>query len=90
LEIPITGEVKELANKIISQKVLPPTSLNDAQHIAAAIIASCDYIVSWNMKHMANVRINKGIRLITLGEGHKEIMLVPPSMLLEGGSLDET
>ena len=88
-EIPITDDVEKLANKIILQKVLPPTSVNDSQHIAAAIIAGCDYIVSWNMKHMANVRINKGVRLITIGEGHKEIMLVPPSMLLEGGSFDE-
>ena len=89
-DIPITNDVKELAQKIIAQKILPPKSVNDSEHIAAAITAGCDYIVSWNMKHMANIRINKGVRFLTLGEGYKETMLVPPSMLLEGGFFDET
>ena len=90
IDIPLTDEVQELGKKIIIQNVLPPKSVNDSLHIAAAIIAGCDYAVSWNMKHMANVRTNKGIRHITLDEGHKEIMLVPPSMLLlEGSSFDE-
>ena len=90
VDVPVTDEVQELGKKIIAQNVLPPISVNDSLHIAAAIIAGCDYVVSWNMKHMANVRTNKGIRHITLDEGRKEIMLVPPSMLLsEGGIFDE-
>ena len=88
-DIPITDDVEELAEKIIAKKILPPASVEDSEHIAAAIIAKCDYIVSWNMKHMANVRVNKGVRIITLEEGYKEIMLVPPSMLLEGGFYNE-
>ena len=84
-EISIDNAVKELAKKIIVQKVLPPKSERDSQHIAAAIIAGCDYIVSWNMQHMANVKTNKNIRHIIIDEGYKEILLVPPSMLLSGG-----
>lgn len=90
VDIPITGNIKALGNKIIERKVLPPASIEDSLHIAAAIVAGCDYIVSWNMKHMANVRVNEGIRYVTLGEGYKEILLVPPSMLLEGGFFYES
>jgi hypothetical protein len=35
---------------------------------------------------MANVEINKKVKLITIDEGFKEIMLVPPSMLLDRGT----
>jgi len=90
IEIPITETVLSLAKKIIDQNVLPTKSIMDSQHIAAAIVAGCDYIVSWNMKHMANIRINKGVRHITIDEGHKEIMLLPPSMLLDGGHFYES
>jgi len=88
-KININDIVNQLAEMIIDKKVLPKRSIRDSQHIAAAIIAGCDYIVSWNMKHMANVKINKDIRHIIIDEGYKEILLVPPSMLLDGGNYDE-
>ena len=75
----ITDSVNALARMIIDKKVLPPKSERDSYHIAAAIIAGCDYIVSWNMKHMANVKINKKVRHITIDESLKEILLVYPS-----------
>jgi predicted nucleic acid-binding protein len=80
-DIPITDDVNALAEKIINRNVLPKKSLEDSQHIAAAIIAGCDYIVSWNMKHMANVDTNMNIRHVVIDEGYKEILLVPPTML---------
>jgi len=85
----IDDTVNQLAGMIIDRKVLPKRSIRDSQHIAAAIIAGCDYIVSWNMKHMANVKTNKNIRHIIIDEGYKEILLIPPSMLLDGGIYDE-
>jgi predicted nucleic acid-binding protein len=81
-KIGITDAVNSLARTIIERNVLPKKSIRDSQHIAAAITADCDYIVSWNMKHMANVDTNTGIRLITIAGGYKDILLVPPSMLL--------
>ena len=88
-DIPLDDTVKALAERIIERKYLPKRSVRDSQHIAAAIITGCDYIVSWNIKHMANVKINKNIRHITIDEGYKEILLVPPSMILGGSALDE-
>jgi predicted nucleic acid-binding protein len=85
----ISDTVNSLAELIIEKKVLPKNSIRDSQHIAVAIIAGCDYIVSWNMNHMANVKTNRNIRHIVIDEGYKEILLVPPSMLLFGGVFDE-
>ena len=88
-DIMINHEVENLAKTIIARGVLPSKSVSDSQHIAAAIVTGCDYIVSWNMKHMSNVHINKSIRHITIDEGYKDIMLVPPLMLVEEGAIDD-
>jgi predicted nucleic acid-binding protein len=87
-DVRINDAIMALASRITERNALPKKSRRDSQHIAAAIVAGCDYIVSWNMKHMANVKVNKSIRHITIDEGYKEIMLVPPAMLLEGGESD--
>ena len=88
-KIPVDDTVKALADRIIKRGYLPKRSVNDSLHIAAGIIAGCDYVVSWNMKHMVNVKTNKNIRHIVIDEGYKEILLVPPSMILGGNDLNE-
>ena len=88
-DITVDDTVKALSRRIIARGYLPKRSVADSLHIAVAIIAGCDYIISWNMKHIANVKTNKNIRHIIIDEGYKEIMLVPPSMILGGGMFDE-
>ena len=53
----ITDEIDDLAEEIIRRGILTPKSLDDATHIAAAIVNGCDIIVSWNFKHMVNAEI---------------------------------
>lgn len=89
-DIPLNDSVRALAERIIEKGYLPKRSVRDSQHIAAAIVAGCDYIVSWNMKHMANIKMNKNVKFITIDEGYKEILLVPPSMLIDGGVNDDS
>jgi hypothetical protein len=79
----ITDEIVELGKNIRDYGVLPRKSVRDSNHIAAAIVFGCDYIVSWNMKHMSNVQVNKDIRHITIDKRYKDILLVPPSMLFK-------
>ena len=71
------------AKKIIDAGVLRPKSYDDSQHIAAAVSAGCDVIVSWNFKHLANVKTNMGVRVITVAEGYKDIIICSPMALLE-------
>ena len=44
----------ELAEKFIDFGILKKKSFDDCQHIAAAILAGCDIITSWNFKHIVN------------------------------------
>ena len=73
----------ELAEKFIDFGFLKRKSYDDCRHIAAAILAGCDFIISWNFKHIVNVKTIRGIKAITTYEGYKDLMIYPPSALLE-------
>jgi 2-phospho-L-lactate guanylyltransferase (CobY/MobA/RfbA family) len=50
----ITEEVIEIAEVYISQKVMPSNPTGDALHLALASWHKCDYLLTWNCKHIAN------------------------------------
>lgn len=79
----ITDDVVAMAEKIIDMGILTQKSFDDCQHIGAAIIYGCDCIVSWNFKHIVNIRTIRGVRAITNLEGYKMIEIWNPSVLLE-------
>lgn len=64
--------------------ILTSKSIDDCQHIATAVVHSCDCIISWNFKHIVNIRTIKGIREITHLEGYEDIEIMNPSVLLGG------
>ena len=79
----ITEDVEIVANKIIDMGILTKKSFDDCQHIGAAVINECDCIISWNFKHIVNVKTIRGVRAITNLEGYKMIEIWNPSVLLE-------
>ncbi len=81
--IRINSNVAEIAEQIIEMGILTKKSYDDCQHIGAAIISECDCIISWNFKHIVNIKTIRGIRAITNLKGHKPIEILNPSVLLE-------
>ena len=79
----ITDGVVAMAEKIIDMGILTKKSFDDCQHIGAAVINECDCIISWNFKHIVNIKTIRGVRAITNLEGYKEIDIINPSVLLE-------
>ena len=71
------------AEKFIDFGVLKRKSYDDCRHIAAAVLAGCDIIISWNFKHIVNVKTIQGVKAVTTYEGYKDLMIYPPSALLE-------
>lgn len=49
----------------------------------AAVVNDCDCIISWNFKHIVNIKTIQGIRAITNLEGYKNIDILSPTVLLE-------
>ena len=79
----ITEDVVAVARKIIEMGILSQKSFDDCQHIGVAVVNECDCIISWNFKHIVNVKTIRGIRAITNLEGYKSIEIWNPSVLLE-------
>lgn len=72
-----------LAEKFIDFGILKRKSYDDCRHIAAAILAGCDFIISWNFKHIVNIKTIMGVKTVTTHEGYKDLMIYSPLALLE-------
>jgi predicted nucleic acid-binding protein len=53
--------VDETVRFYVQHKLMPSRPLEDAQHVAIASHNQCDFIVTWNCKHLANP--NKALHL---------------------------
>ena len=81
--VQIDDHVADIAQQMIEMGILTKKSYDDCQHIGAAIVSECDCIISWNFKHIVNIKTIRGIRAITNLKGHKPIEILNPSVLLE-------
>lgn len=81
--IQITDSMSSVAQQIIDMGILTKKSYDDCQHIAAAVIYGCDCIISWNFKHIVNIKTIRGVRAITNLRGYKPVEIINPSVLLE-------
>lgn len=80
--IAVDNSIVNFAEKIVANGVLKRKNIDDCQHIAAAILSDCDIIVSWNFKHIVNVKTIRGIKVITTVEGYKDLLIYQPTALL--------
>ena len=78
-------EIIVLAGIIIDEGILKKKSFDDCMHIASAIVANCDIIVSWNFKHMVRVETINGVRKVCFANGYRIIDIYPPTLLIDKG-----
>ncbi len=71
-------ESKMLAEKYIKENVVSSNYLIDAQHIAIATINKVDVLVSWNFKHIVNLRRIHLYNSINLKYGYSLIEIRSP------------
>jgi len=64
---------------------LPPKSKEDAMHIAIATVNDCDIILSWNFKHIVNLRAMTAVEDVNFKKRYKNIRILSPTMLLDWG-----
>lgn len=81
--VDITEDISDLATQIIDMGILSAKSFDDCQHIAAAVINDCDCIISWNFKHLVNLKTIRGVRAITNLKGYRVVEIVTPSVMIE-------
>ena len=75
----ITQEAVDLSKEYLSQKIIPEAKAEDALHVAVASVFEMDAVITWNNRHLANLRKMEKINGINLREGYsKHIELVNP------------
>ena len=47
-------------------------------------VARLDYLVSWNFKHLANVRRESGFNAVNVLQGYPPVRIVAPTFLIHG------
>lgn len=71
-----------LAKAYLSHAVLTGKSFTDCRHIALATLNECDYIVSWNFKHMVNIHTVQKVKGLNQMLGYKTVEISMPSFFL--------
>jgi predicted nucleic acid-binding protein len=64
--------------------VLPAKAAADALHLAIAAAHRVDYLLTWNIRHLANAAIRRQVERITVEAGLVAPVLCTPEELMEG------
>ena len=64
-------EVEDLADRYLVEGVIPATKREDALHVAYATVHQMDILLSWNFKHLANVRREALIVAVNQAVGYR-------------------
>jgi predicted nucleic acid-binding protein len=80
----VSVEMENLAATYMIQKIVPAGFADDAQHVAVCSVAQIDYLVSWNFRHLANVRRESGFNTVNLLQGYRPVRIVAPTFLIHG------
>jgi hypothetical protein len=82
-ELSIDGEVKELADQLISKAGFPLGAEADALHVAVAAVHRIDYLLTWNFRHIDNAAKKPIIRSICFAAGYSYPEICTPMELLQ-------
>lgn len=76
--LPIPEEAIDLAQQVTRAAILTADDFEDALHISIATVYGIDYLLTWNLKHMANMPIQRRIAALTRSRGFEMPAICTP------------
>lgn len=76
-------EAVQLANDILRKGALPPKARIDAPHVGVAATHGIDYLLTWNLRHLANATIRGKIEEAVRCAGMVAPIICTPEELME-------
>jgi predicted nucleic acid-binding protein len=73
--------ILELAKELTVPGAFPPKAGPDAIHVAAAVVHRCDYLLTWNLRHIANAHIRRVVERIVEAKGYAKPTICTPEEL---------
>jgi len=78
---PVDERMLELAKRLVAPGAVPDKAGQDAVHIAAAAVEECEFLLTWNFRHIANVRIRREVERILANHGYTKTTICTPEEL---------
>lgn len=80
----VDADALGLARVLVREQVMPgPSNRGDSMHVAIATVHSADFMVSWNVRHLANLKKLTHLRAVTMRLGLIPPLIVTPELLWE-------
>ncbi|MBN2542502.1 PIN domain nuclease [bacterium] len=74
-----TKESEKLADIYFKNKIVPISQIEDAYHIAISTCNSIDILLSWNFKHLPNIKKQLAVKKVNEKEGYySPLMMTNP------------
>ena len=80
--VPITDEVRHIADALLSASLMPATAAADALHVAAAAFAGVEYLLTQNRRHIANAHTLPGVYAVLADRGYGGLLICTPAEFL--------
>ena len=78
----LTEEVFQLADALLAIGVMPRKAETDALHLSVATIYDCEYLLTWNCRHLANAEIQREARFLASSKGWAPPLVCTPEELM--------
>ena len=79
-----TPSAEDLARALVGSGLLPAKAAADALHIAIAATHGVDFLLTWNIRHLANAAMRRRIDAACREAGFAAPVLCTPEELMEG------
>jgi hypothetical protein len=78
----VNERVLQIAKLLMVPGAIPENAGPDAVHIAAAAVEDCEFLLTWNFRHIANVRIRRQVERILANHGYTKTTICTPEELI--------
>lgn len=75
-------ESLRLAEAYVASRIVPVRFRDDARHVGVASVAAVDALVSWNFKHLVNLRRKRLFHSVNVRLGYPQIDIISPEEVL--------
>jgi hypothetical protein len=82
-EIEMNPEAIALAQSLVDIDLVPQKAAADALHIGIAAVHGMDYLLTWNLKHIANAMLRNDIANACRQRGYEPPIICTPEELME-------
>jgi len=78
----VRDEARALTRAFIRNRAVPQGAVDDALHIATAVVHGVEYLATWNLKHIANAESIARVEQVCKNEGYEPIIIGTPRQLM--------